>query len=271
MRVALGQIECVVGDIDANVAFMTAMIQNAAAQGCAAVWFPELADTGYALRAMPKLAGAWPGPAYNALSAAAQKHRIAVGAGLSERVGNTLYNALVVFNAEGQRIGHYRKAHLFAAGQVNEATCFTPASSGAPNHQTTEVIQPNGATGLTHGLSICYDLRFPELYRQRTEQGATVLVNTTAWPMARETHWDILTRARAVENQAYFLGVGRVGTDEGIPFAGRSRVIAPTGEIIAEASVTNPELLVADLDPQAAATFRAAVPALAARRRDLFG
>ncbi len=257
--------DCAVGDVAANVATMVDRAADAAGRGCAAVWFPELADTGYALREMPRVAGTWPGPAHDALAAAARRHRIAIGAGLSERVGSTLYNSLAVFDAGGQRIGHYRKAHLFAAGSVNEATCFQPRPPADPGPDHLELA------GLRHGLSICYDLRFPELYRQRTDDGAVVLVNATAWPDARSSHWDLLTRARALENQAYILGVARIGTDEGITFAGRSCIISPTGEVLAQASPTDPALLVADLDPAAITTFRQAVPALAARRRDLFG
>lgn len=271
MRIALGQIDCVMGDVAANVATVVDGIAEAAGRGCVAVWFPELADTGYALRRMDEVAGEWPGFAYDALAVAAKRHRIRVGAGLSERVGEVLYNSLVVFDAGGRRVGHYRKAHLFAAGEVNEAACFAAGPAGGDGADTAETVDTVELGGLRYGLSVCYDLRFPELYRQRADAGAAVLVNATAWPAVRAAHWDVLTRARAVENQAYFLGVGRVGEDAGIRFAGRSRVVAPTGEVIAEAGASGPELLVADLDPAEVAAFRSAVPALAARRRDLFG
>lgn len=272
MRVALGQMDGVAGEVGANVAAMVEWVGEAAERGCDVVWFPELADTGYVLGQMSEVAGTWPGEAHDALAAAAQRHRIAVGAGLSERVGGArgeaVYNSLAVFDRQGQRVGHYRKAHLFAAGQVNEAGCFKAGATEA--HDGCIDLD-----GLLHGLSICYDLRFAELYRQRADPGAgqsaTVLVNVTAWPAVRTEHWDVLTRARAIENQAYFVGVGRVGEDEGITFAGRSRVVAPTGEVLIEGSATRPELLVAEIDPAAVSDFRSAVPALAARRRDLFG
>ena len=125
--------------------------------------------------------------------------------------------------------------------------------------------------GATWGLSICYDLRFPELYRTLAVRGATVLANCTAWPAARADHWDHLTRARAIENQAFFVGVNRVGTDDGLTFAGRSRVVAPTGELLAEASADREELLVAELDPGLVGRFRTAIPALAGRRPELYG
>lgn len=274
MRIALAQMECVVGDVAANTATMLESVRDAAGQQCDALWFPELADTGYALSVMPNVAGAWPGPAYSALADAAKRHRLTIGAGLSERVGDVLFNALAVFNADGKLVGHYRKAHLFAAGQVNEAGCFT-AGSEDPTLPSVIDLADASETGsdpisMRTGLSICYDLRFAALYRQRTNDGAAVLVNATAWPEARWSHWDVLTRARAIENQAYFLGVGRVGTDEGITLAGRSRAVSPTGEVLVEAGPSDPELVVAELDPQAVKDFRAAVPALAAQRQDVF-
>lgn len=280
MRVALAQIDCTPGDVAANVRTMLECIRDAAGQRCDAVWFPELSDTGYVLSQIPEIACAWPGHAHDALAAAAKRCQIVVGAGLSERVGDRIFNSLAVFNPAGQRIGHYRKAHLFAAGEVNEAACFTPAPAPAPGSNSgsdtgrRSGLRPDAdhfpLADFHVGLSICYDLRFPELYRQRTADGATALINATAWPAARSSHWDILTRARAIENQCYFLGVGRVGEDEGLRFAGRSRVVTPTGDLLAEASATEPELLIADLDPKAVTNFRDAVPALGARRRDLF-
>lgn len=264
MRVALAQIDCTPGDVAANVQTMVEFIRDAAGQRCDAVWFPELSDTGYTLKQMPEIACAWPGCAHDALAAAAKRHQLVVGAGLSERVDDRIFNSLAVFDPAGQRVGHYRKAHLFAAGEVNEAACFTPGSDPTGTVTLPSLDLPH------YGLSICYDLRFPELYRQRIDDGATVLVNATAWPEARASHWDTLTRARAIENQCYFLGVGRVGQDDDIRFAGRSRIVTPTGDLLAEASATNPELLIADLDPQAVTDFRAAVPALDARRENFF-
>jgi predicted amidohydrolase len=265
MRVGLAQIECVDGDPDGNLAVMADFVTKASEQGCGAVWFPELSDTGYALSQVAAKARAWPGPAHDRLSELARQHQIIVGAGLSERVGLRVYNSLAVFDRQGRRVAGYRKTHLFAAGEVNEAACFSPGPATGDDPAQTVVLD-----GLTHGLSICYDLRFPELYRRLADRGASVLVNVTAWPAARTQHWDVLTRARALENQAYFLGVGRVGEDEGVRFAGRSRLIDPTGKIVAEASTDSPELLIAEIDPKQTEAFRSQVPALEARRPGLW-
>ncbi len=264
MKVGLGQIDCVVGDVPGNVAAMTAMVAEAAGQGCDAVWFPELADTGYGLSVMRDVAGTWPGPAFDALAEAAKRHGIVVGAGLSEREtsgGDVIFNSFAVFEADGSLAARYRKTHLFCSGLADESSCFTPGDGA----ETVDI------DGLTHGLSICYDLRFPELYRKLSEEGAAVLVNATAWPRTRPTHWDHLTRARAIENQAYFIGVGRVGKDDGFKLNGRSRVVSPMGEVVAEGSADEAELVVGEIDVAEVTRFREMIPAQKHRRRDLFG
>ncbi|MEM7577100.1 MAG: nitrilase-related carbon-nitrogen hydrolase [Planctomycetota bacterium] len=264
MKVGLGQIECVVGDVAGNVEVIVSMIGEAAAQRCDVVWFPELADTGYALSTMRDVAGAWSdrehGEAFASVSAAAKRHGIAVGCGLSERVGQKIYNSLAVFDACGALAARYRKVHLFCAGASDESACFVAGDA-------TQAVELGG---ITHGLSVCYDLRFPELYRKLADVRCDVLVNATAWPSARPTHWDVLTRARAIENQAWFVGVARVGCDEGIAMNGLSRVVDPMGEVVVEGSGDRAELLVAEIDRGAVTAFRGLVPALRHRRPDVW-
>lgn len=316
MKVGLGQIDCVVGDVAANTAAVVGMVRDAAAAGCGVVWLPELADTGYGLSVMREVAGAWPGPGFDAVRDAACECGIAVGVGLSERApapggtpapgsetgsargsgaensggGGVIFNSLAVFDAGGELVGHYRKAHLFVAGTAgtaDESACFNPAPGSPPGSSPGNVTERGASAsggvgeggverivelhGLRHGLSVCYDLRFPELYRRLAAGGADVLVNVTAWPNARPTHWDILSRARAVENQAYFVGAARVGCDGGIQMNGRSRIVDPRGEVVAEGSADRVELVVGEIDAAHVAAFREEVPALAARRADLRG
>ena len=261
MRIALAQLDRTPGDVPANRAAFDRSASAARAAGCGVVLFPELADTGYVMAAVREHAGTWPGPAFDAAAAAAREHGIAVVCGLSERTADALHNSVAVFGPDGTPRAKYRKAHLFSAEPVREQDTFTPGDAAV----VTELA------GETWGLSVCYDLRFPELYRTLAGRGATVLANCTAWPAARAEHWDVLTRARAIENQAFFVGVNRVGTDEGLTFAGRSRVVAPTGELLAEASADREELLVADLGPARVAAFRTAIPAFADRRPELYG
>ena len=258
VRVGLAQIDCAPGDVAANAATVDRFAADAWAAGCDAVFFPELSDVGYDMPAAAAHGGAWPGPGYDAARGAAERHGIAVVCGLAERAGERLFNALAAFGPNGEPAGAYRKVHLFDGEPDAEVRTFAPGEAPAWAE----------LGGRRWGLSVCYDLRFPELYRALTVEGggAEVLVNCSAWPAARWEHWDLLTRARAVENQAYFVAANRCGVDGGLPFAGRSRVVGPTGEVIAEAGPDGEALVVADLDFAAVREFRAALPALAARR-----
>ncbi len=261
IRVGLAQLCSVSGDLAGNCARIEALARRAAAAGCAAVFFPELSDTGYAMDVVRKRAAPWSGAPFLSLQRAAAAAKIHLFCGLSEREGERIFNSLAVLAPDGRLLGHYRKTHLFSADPVHEERCFTPGRA----------LVGVDVQGLRWGLSICFDLRFPELYRTLALDGAEVLVNCSAWPQARAGHWDLLSRARAVENQAWFLGVNRAGEDHGLRFCGRSRVVDPEGRVVAEAGCTDEELLVAEIDPETLSRFRQRLPALAARRPDLYG
>jgi predicted amidohydrolase len=114
-----------------------------------------------------------------------------------------------------------------------------------------------GATG----LATCYDLRFPELFRALTEGGATLVILTSGWPTPRIEHWDVLTRARAIENQMWVIACNEVGSQPGIELGGRSVVIDPKGVVVAQAG-TEEEVLVVEVDPDASAAWREQFPVL---------
>lgn len=260
MKIAIAQIECQPGDIAANISHMVQSVELAQEEGCQLVVFPELSDTGYWPEKLAEYAKPWPDPAYEALRAASAEHSIAVVAGLSERVGVSIYNSLVFFDTSGELTGKYRKIHLFSPPPASEPKYCTPGSD----------ISLVDFGGIRWGLTICYDLRFPELHRILTIDGAQVLLNVAAWPAARPTHWDHLTRARAIENQAFVVAANRVGSDGPFQFHGHSRVVSPTGELLAEAG-EDEELLVAEIDTSLIEAFRSTIPALADRRPDMYG
>ena len=266
MRIALAQMDCVPGDVGANVAKIDRFAAEAQAAGCEALFVPELADTGYAADAVRECGGPWPGAiGYDAVRASAEEHGIAIFCGMPERADEAWHNGLAVFDAAGTAVAGYRKLFLFDGAGAWEPGTFTPGTEPAVCDFASR----------RWGLSVCYDLRFPELYRTLTDRGADVLVNCSAWPIVRWEHWDLLTRARAVENQAFFVACNRCGTDAqetggALTFAGRSRVVAPTGELLAEAGPEGEELLIADLDFAAMDAFRKTLPALGARRPTLF-
>jgi predicted amidohydrolase len=109
--------------------------------------------------------------------------------------------------------------------------------------------------------TICYDLRFPELYRATGVRGAELICVIANWPAARESHWLTLLKARAIENQAYVAGVNRCGRDPNVEYSGRSQIIDPRGEVVADAGSAE-TIIAAELDREALRAYRAKFPAL---------
>jgi predicted amidohydrolase len=261
VKVALAQFAAAPGDAGRNAARMAALVADAARAGARLVLFPEMSDTAYAPSLFEAKASAWDAPPLAALRAAARDHRVAVLAGLSEKAEGRVFNSLAAIGPDGALLGRYRKAHLIPLEPNREPQRF---GAGADL-----LVLPLG--GMSFGLSICYDLRFPELYRALMLRGAEVLVNVAAWPVVRAPAWEILARARAVENQAWFLGANGVGAPDSVPQAGRSCVVDPLGEVVAMASPDREELLFAEVSPDAVRNARKALPARASRRPDLYG
>jgi len=251
MKIGLAQINCVPGDLEANSLKMSSFIKRAARAGCRVVLFPEMSDTGYVPEVIRETAQRWPGAPVDALRQSACDHSVYLIAGLSERDGSSIFNSIAVISPEGEIIAKYRKIHLFSAAPIHEDRCFTAGSKIA-------IVQIDG---FQFGLSICYDLRFPDLYRAMALKGADVLLNCTAWPAARSSHWDYLSRARAIENQCYFIGVDRAGADKDFKFNGGSRIVEPYGDICVQAEAGSEMLVTGEIDQKKISSFREAIPA----------
>ena len=261
MKIALGQIDCEPGRIKANAEKLCNLVHRAAGQHCDVVIFPEMADTGYDPTNLASVSVAWQTGPLPALQTAAAEAGITVVCGLSERTAEVIHNSLAVISPSGELTGRYRKAHLIASAPFAEDRCFAPGAD----------LLLSRIGGWRWGFTICYDLRFPELYRKLALAGSTVLVNCAAFPAERATTWDALTRARAIENQAYLLAANRVGTDGPCHFGGLSRVVAPDGTLVANGSADTEQLLVATLDVQLLNAVRDAMPVFKARRPDIYG
>lgn len=154
-----------------------------------------------------------------------------------ERRDEQLFNTSVLFDDTGELVAVYRKIHLFGFGS-GEADVLSEGS------EVVVVDTPLGATG----LSTCYDLRFPELYREQRDRGAEAFLIPTGWPLARIAAWRTLTAARAIENQAWLFGCNSVGVSGGVPLGGESVIIGPDGSLAASGSEDSPEVLSAALD-----------------------
>jgi predicted amidohydrolase len=217
------------------------------------VVLPELWTTGaFAYQEFGPQAEPLDGPTYEAMAEAAVDAGVWLHAGsIPERdPDGPLYNTSLVFSPTGDLVAAYRKIHRFGFDK-GEAVLM-----GAGRDLVTVHLP-----GTTLGLATCYDLRFPELFRGLVDAGAETFVLPAGWPERRRSHWTLLARARAVENQAFVLACGTAGTHAGVPQAGHSIVVDPWGEVLAEAG-PGEEVLTVEFDPGKVALARDLFPAL---------
>ena len=242
LRVAACQIDPQLGEVDANLERIGRAVAEAAAAGAVLAVLPEAAVTGYAFgslaeaRPVARRAGA---VAHDVLVGLAEVHRMTVICGTLEAQGDEVFNAALVATPDGDRYT-YRKMHLPYLGVDR----FTTPGPDAPT-----VIDVGG---LRIGVLICYDLRFPEAARMCALDGADLIALPTNWPVGVEFHPGIFAPSRAAENHCYLLACDRVGTERGTTFIGRSVLIDYDGHQQAVASDTEEELLLGDIDPEAA-------------------
>jgi omega-amidase len=261
MKIAAAQISCMLGDFSANLRKVRDFAVLAKKSGAELIVFPEMVDTGYSMPVIQKHAKKWSDGAVPELQEIAKETSIAIAGGISDRDGASIFNSQVLVNAQGEVVAKYRKTHLVAAAPLDERVCLSPGNKF--------VSCKIGKFNV--GLSICYDLRFPEMARTLVvERGANVIVNSSAWPVVRAEHLRILALARAVENQSYFIIANRVGTDDGVTFCGSSLIIDPFGAILAAASPDREELIEAEISEQLIADVRTRVTVFAHRRPELY-
>ena len=262
MKVAVAQITCSLGDPETNLQKVREFSCRAKEVGSELIVFPEMTDTGYLMSVIQKHAGHWKSGFVPGLQKIASELPIAIVSGVSERDESSIYNSQVLVDAKGDIVAKYRKTHLYAVAPVEEQTCFAPGDAFA-----------SFALGeLQFGFSICYDLRFPELYRKlATEQNVGAFLISSAWPFPRDEHFRVLAQARAIENQSYVIASNRVGKDDDLWFCGSSAIIDPRGVVIAAASADREELIQADLSQELVRSVRQRVESLAHRREDLYG
>jgi predicted amidohydrolase len=262
MKIAAAQIECALGDIAANVRKMRDFSARAKEAGADLIVFPEMADTGYAMPVIQKQATAWTDGAVPQLQEIARTLGLAIISGVSERDGASIYNAQVSIDANGAIVAKYRKTHLFRPPPLEEHKCFAPGDE----------LVSFAAGGLRLGLTICYDLRFPEVYRTLAcEKGVDVFIISSAWPFPRVEHQRVLATARAIENQSYVILSNRVGKDDGVSFCGSSAIIDAYGVVIAAASADREELIVGEVSGDVIASVRDRMGVFEHRRPEVYG
>lgn len=259
-------------DVAANLQAAFVLLQQAAQQGATLALLPEnFAFMG--ARDTDKLAFREPegdGPIQRFLAKTAAALELTLVAGTFPlAVPDNLrkvYAAELVFDARGQRIARYDKIHLFDVDVAVGAQTESYRESASIEYgavRPTTVQTPAGVLG----LSVCYDLRFPELYRTLGQRGAQLLSVPSAFTdKTGEAHWDILLRARAIENLCYVLAANQCGTHPGGRRTwGHSCIVSPWGEVLA-ACATEPGIAVADIDLDALTNLRERFPNLKHRR-----
>jgi predicted amidohydrolase len=251
-------------DRAANLAAARAALSDAASRGADLAVLPELVDyMGPGDRA-PKPEPV-DGEFGSFMAEAARELGIWVHAGSFREEGPDdcrAYNTSLVFDRDGRLATAYRKIHLYDV-EIPGRVSYHESASVAPGSELVTV----DVEGVGVGLSICYDLRFPELYRSLAVSGASVLVVPAAFMThTGRDHWEVLLRARAIENQCWVVAAGQIGPHEpGRSTYGRSMVIDPWGTVVAQAPDTV-GVTVADLDLDRLETIRAELPSLANRR-----
>ncbi|MEA2221636.1 MAG: deaminated glutathione amidase [Solirubrobacteraceae bacterium] len=264
MRAAAVQLTST-ADFDGNLERADRLTRAAAADGAQLVVLPE--KWSVLGRGEVLVAGAQPldGPAIAWARAVARELGIDLVAGsFSERVGDEprLRNTSVHVGPDGELRATYRKVHMFDV--VVEGTVYRESEHEEPGEEL--VVSP-AAGGVELGLSICYDLRFPEIYRIMAIRGARVFTVPAAFtvPTTRD-HWEVLLRARAIEDQAFVVAANQIGEHApGLRSGGRSMIVDPWGIVLAHAPDSECHI-VADLDLDAQARIRRELPALANRR-----
>jgi len=268
MRIALAQLDVTAGDVSENVDRAATAVADAATRGADLVVLPELFTVGFfAFESYARVAEGLDGPTFERLAGLAADHGVGLlagshvedleasaDAGVEVPAAEGLANTCVFYDRDGRRRAVYRKHHLFGYESA-EARLLTPG----------ERLSTVPFEGFTIGMSTCYDLRFPELYRRLADRGATLVCVPSAWPYPRVEHWETLARARAVENLSYVAATNGAAEFADATLLGRSTVYDPWGTTIASAG-DDPTLVVADIDPDRVASVREEFPALRDRR-----
>jgi len=250
-----------------NVEAATRLVRRAADLGARLVGLPENFSWMGPEPERPAAAETLEGPTLSRMAQLARELRVTLLAGSvleAGAPGGRLYNTSVLFGPDGTRLATYRKMHLFDV-DVGDGATYQESAAVAPG---TEVVAAETEVGRL-GLSVCYDVRFPELYRRLSRDGATLLAVPAAFTlMTGKDHWEVLLRARAIENQAYVLAPAQGGRHSANRQTyGHSMVVDPWGLVTARAS-EGEGLAVAPVDPELQARVRRNLPCLQHRRLD---
>lgn len=272
LNIACVQFTAVDGEKDATVAKALDLIERAAKQGAKLIVLPEVwTGLGYSTpTAYKEIAEPIPGPTTDKLGALAKRYGChIVGSTYESVAGGTMYNTASLIGPDGKVIGLYRKTHLFDAPKRKDIKPGMQESDKVTAGDTLPVFE----TSIGRiGVSVCSDLRFPEIYRVMALKGADIIVCASAFLSPRFDHWEFFLRARACENQVFVAASGQVGIEpkSGIGFVGRSMIVDPWGTIVATASDTEC-FVAATVDLDFAEKVKGWYPLMDQRRPSMYG
>lgn len=259
MRVGVLQMDSRELDREGNRNQVEAAARDAAEHGADVLALPELWCSGYDL-AQVAAHGSWQ-EEFDFLRGLSQRYPLTILGGSlleSEHAPAGKFANCAVAYHNGEELSRYRKLHLFAP--LGEDRYLISGKA---------VPAPFAVGDLSCGFSICYDLRFPEVYRGLAAAGAEWLLVPAQWPRPRIHHWRALLVARAIENQAFVLGVNRVGRFGEVEFGGNSLLVSPWGEVLLDAG-TEPGLYYCEISRAAVDEARTKLPVAGDRRDDLY-
>lgn len=260
---AVGQMDVKKGNPRVNWTKMQEMTARAKQQGAHMVIFPELWDAGFALDKSKELASPLNAGLFAQVVALSKQHTIFITGSMMEKRGLGICNCAPVVSPTSGIMGAYRKIHLFPLMQED---LYLTAGEAPLN-----ISLPWGSTG----FAICYDLRFPELFRRYALEGAKLVIIPCEWPEPRLEHYRTLLRARAIENGMYIIAVNRVGVDtddngKETRYFGHSSIIDPLGNIVFEAGSVE-GVFSATIELDLVDEARKMIPALDNRRPETYG
>jgi len=263
ITLALAQISSKREDKKENLRKIEELTLKAKEQAADLVIFPELCLTGYVVRdQLYELAETIPGASTNRIEEIARKTGMHIIFGMPElsvKTKATMFNTAVFIGPEGL-VGKYRKMYLPTHSVFEEKRYFRPGYQ----------IASFGTSLGSIGLCICYDLFFPEVIRLTRLKGAQLIVSISASPSVRRNYFEVLTAARALENTAYLAYVNLVGVEDGLQFWGGSRLVSPTGDILAKGKYDEEDFVLCTVDFNDIKPAEAFIPTLRDLRPELF-
>ncbi len=263
LTISIAQIDVSTSQPEMNLKKGEVLIDEAARRGSDLICFPEMWTTGFNWKENSRLVKEHK-KIINRIASMAKQYRIWInGSVLAQNRKGNITNTSLLFSSTGEQVGVYHKTHLFSM--------FHEEKHVDAGHTITVADTPWGRIG----LAICYDLRFPELFRSYALQDVHLVLLPSAFPYPRREHWQVLLRARAIENQFFMIGVNQVGSENvgrhgAVTFFGSSAIIDPWGKTVIQAGEQEEMLLTATINTDQIRQIRAQMNVFADRRPDIY-